>query len=52
VTDMSYMFSIASSFNQPLGDWDVSNVENFNGLFAFSGCPGNVLLLQQSRFYV
>ena len=29
VTDMSYMFSGAKSFNQPLNDWNVSNVRAY-----------------------
>ena len=28
VTDMSFLFKEATSFNQPIGDWDVSNVNN------------------------
>ena len=30
---MSEMFSGAKSFNQPIGDWDVSNVNDMNGIF-------------------
>ena len=30
---MSYMFSDAKSFNQPLHNWNVSNVTNMIGMF-------------------
>ena len=30
---MQYMFFHASSFNQPLNNWNVSSVNNFKGLF-------------------
>ncbi len=33
VTDMSLMFSLAYSFNQPIGHWDVSNISNMAQLF-------------------
>ena len=41
ITDMSSMFSVSllstfTSFNQDLSNWDVSNVQNMNGMF--SGC--------------
>lgn len=34
VTDMSYMFVDAESFNQSINHWDVSNVENMAWLFS------------------
>lgn len=33
VTDISYMFAGASSFNQPLNTWDTKNVSSFKGTF-------------------
>jgi surface protein len=33
VTDMSAMFFNASSFNQPIGNWDMSNVRLLNSMF-------------------
>ena len=34
VTDLSYMFANASSFNQPLNNWTVSSVTNMSFMFA------------------
>lgn len=34
VTDMSYMFASASTFNLPLNQWDVRNVRKMRGMFA------------------
>lgn len=36
VTDMSYMFNNAVSFNQNIGNWNVSNVANMSTMFAFA----------------
>ena len=33
VTDMKGMFYRATSFNQPIGDWDLSNVTDMKGMF-------------------
>jgi surface protein len=33
VTNMSYMFSSAETFNQPLNNWDVSGVTDINNMF-------------------
>jgi surface protein len=33
VTDMSYMFCVAKSFNQPLDAWDVSRVTSMRSMF-------------------
>ena len=34
VTDMQWMFYLASSFNQPLDKWDVSKVKNMGAMFS------------------
>ncbi|XP_022841018.1 Bacterial surface protein 26-residue repeat, partial [Ostreococcus tauri] len=34
VTDISFMFSGATSFNQPIGNWNVSAVTDMSGLFS------------------
>lgn len=36
VKDMSFLFSAASSFNDPLDNWDVSNVTDMTGMFRSS----------------
>ena len=36
VTDMSFMFESATSFNQNIGSWDVSNVANMSGIFWYA----------------
>ena len=36
---MEEMFFGAEAFNQPIGDWDVSNVSNMNRMF--EGTPFN-----------
>jgi surface protein len=36
VTDMSNLFYNADGFNQPIGNWDVSNVTNMSEMFHFS----------------
>ena len=33
VTDMKFMFYENSTFNQPIGNWDVSNVTNMAYMF-------------------
>ncbi len=34
VTNMSYMFFIASAFNQPIGNWNTQNVTNMSSMFS------------------
>ncbi len=36
VTSMKSMFYGATSFNDPIGDWDVSNVTTMNSMFAYA----------------
>ena len=33
VTDMNFMFYLASSFNQPIGNWNVSDVVDMQSMF-------------------
>lgn len=36
ITDMSEMFRDAGKFNQPINDWDVSQVTDMNGMFNYA----------------
>ena len=36
VTDMAGMFDGATTFNQPIGSWDVSNVTDMSDMFAYA----------------
>ena len=36
VTDMSKMFLYTTSFNSPIGNWDVSHVTNMNSMFQYA----------------
>ena len=40
ITNMSYMFQNASSFNSPINTWDVSHVTNMTGMF-YNATPFN-----------
>ena len=40
VTDMNNLFICHEDFNQPIGNWDTSNVTNMTGLF-YSECQGS-----------
>ena len=44
VTDMENMFAHASSFNQPLNKWNVSNVEKFASSILYSRQSSTILL--------
>ncbi len=35
-TNMGYLFDRKRSFNQPIGNWDVSNVTNMDGMFLYA----------------
>jgi surface protein len=59
IVDMSYMFNGNTYFNQPIGDWDVSNVTNMVGMFAYAAFNqpignwdvSNVTTMQNMFFY-
>lgn len=36
VTDVSYMFSLATSFNQDIGGWETANITNMNNMFSLA----------------
>ena len=46
VTNMSGMFKGASIFNHPIGDWDVSNVQDFSEMFCAREIPVSPALNQ------
>ena len=37
------MFELLHTFNQPIGDWDVSNVTNMFGMFSVLKVSTNLL---------
>merc|ERR1712238_221394 len=39
VTDMVYMFNVATKFNSDVSDWDVSSVRNMYGMFVTGVVP-------------
>ena len=41
LTDMSELFLCFEGFNQPIGNWDVSNVTNMSGMF-YSECSASL----------
>ncbi|MBP5159652.1 MAG: BspA family leucine-rich repeat surface protein, partial [Lachnospiraceae bacterium] len=43
VTNMSYMFNAASSFNQPLGSWNTAKVTDMSGMFDTGGFGDGLL---------
>ena len=59
IVDMSYMFNGNTYFNQHIGDWDVSNVTNMVGMFAYAAFNqpignwdvSNVTTMQNMFFY-
>lgn len=43
ITNMSYMFLNAASFNSSISSWDVSNVKNMKGMFENSAFNNNII---------
>ena len=41
---MYAMFNMQATFNQPIGDWDVSNVTNMDDMFQFTDILINLLV--------